>query len=128
MDLVAENALSFVIHSIDILQIATQTYILIVATTKNDFDWGAINSTVLSRRIAKEILYYLCICNATIWITNSFIEGHYKRAQDARILVFGKTGWTGIAQSTYPLALFYRYHSVHMCMKVIDKVKRKPKS
>ena len=118
---VAENALTFVMNSIDIAQIAIQTFALMIATSNLTFNWN-VNDPQRVKHYITEVLYYLCVCNGAKWVTDSFIEGHYLRSSEAKILVFGDTTWTGITQTTYPLVLFYRFHSVHMTLKVIDKI------
>lgn len=119
----AESALTFVTNTLDITQISMQTFVLILTTAPGPLRW--CSETTRSKRmkyIITEILYYLSVCNAAKWVTDSFVEGHYLRLSEAKILVFGKSTWTAITQATYPLVLFYRFHSVHMILKVIDKI------
>lgn len=120
-ELLAENALNIVMDSVDIAQVGTQTFALIIATMGLPFVWHG-GDPQRYKHILKELLYFLCVCNAAKWITDSFIEGHYLKSSEAKILVFGETTWTAITQTTYPLVLFYRFHSVHMVLKVIDKI------
>mgnify|MGYP001791810859 FL=1 len=121
----AENALTFVTNTVDITQISIQSFALILATASANFRWNTESSEyVKAKYIITEILYYLCVCNAAKWVTDSFIEGHYLRSSEAKILVFGETTWKAITQATYPLVLFYRFHSVHMVLKVIDKINK----
>lgn len=120
-ELVAENALNFVTNSMDVVQIAVQTSALILATMGKTFNWRTEDAGK-AKHILSEVLYYLCVCNAAKWITDSFIEGVYLKSSEAKILVFGETAWTAITQTSYPLVLFYRFHSVHMILKIIDNI------
>lgn len=114
--------LTFFINIIDILQIAIQTFILILAESNqgNRIAWRVGGKR--KKHWFKEILWYLCVCNFSKWVTDSFIEGHFLQISEAKDLVFGAKVWTAITQSAYPLVLFYRFHSVHMIIGVIGVI------
>ena len=114
--------ITFFTNSLDVFQIAIQTFILLVSqeTKKDEVRWSHNESR--SKYFLKEIFRYLCVCNFFKWFTDSFIEGHFLKNSEAKTLVFGEPTWTGITQSAYPLVLFYRFHSVHMLLNAIDRL------
>mgnify|MGYP001795627435 CR=1 FL=1 len=81
---VAENALIFVMNSIDIAQIAIQTFALVIATSNLPFNWNDVNDPQRVKHYITEVLYYLCVCNGAKWVTDSFIEGHYLRSKRSK--------------------------------------------
>jgi len=103
---------NFFTNIIDIVQIAMQT-LLILIMKENVNNHLPIDLNYLT----------LCACNFFKWVTDSFIEGHFfLKSSETKTLVFSETTWTAITQTTYPLVLFYRFHSVHMILELLDKI------
>lgn len=113
--------LNFFTNIIDIFQIGAQTLLLFLAESSiSVLTWCEDRSK--KKSLLRELLWYLCVCNFAKWVTDSFIEGHFLKNSEAKTLVFGSTRWTAITQSTYPLVLFYRFHSVHMIVRLTDTI------
>lgn len=115
--------ITFVTNVLDIHQISIQTLLLILARVKEGSRVQWETGDARKKYFLKEILWYLCVCNFSKWVTDSFIEGRFLKESQVKDLVFGgETTWTAITQSTYPLVLFYRFHSVHMILGVMGKI------
>jgi len=116
---------NFFTDTIDIVQIAMQTLLILIMkeNVNNHFPIDLNYLTTKKQNIFLQSLWYLCACNFFKWVTDSFIEGHFfLKSSETKTLVFGDTTWTAITQTTYPLVLFYRFHSVHMILELVDKI------
>ena len=107
---------------LDILQISLQTFLLITAEGNHGtpIEWD--NRQELKCKVLKEILWFLCVCNACKWISQSFLEDHILSNSEAKTLVFHVEKRTAITQGTYPLVLFYRFHSAVMLLAMQYKL------
>ena len=114
--------LTFFNNAIDILQIALQTFLLVLAKSNHNTTINWRENQERKKYLFKETLWYLCVCNFSKWVTDSFVEGNLLKNSEAKNLVFGSQTWTGITQSVYPLVLFYRFHSVHMILGVMGAI------
>jgi len=116
---------NFFTNIIDIVQIAMQTLLILIMkeNVNNHLPIDLNYLTTNKQKIFLQSLWYLCACNFFKWVTDSFIEGHFfLKSSETKTLVFSETTWTAITQTTYPLVLFYRFHSVHMILELLDKI------
>ncbi|KAF6021304.1 hypothetical protein EB796_020387 [Bugula neritina] len=116
---------NFFTNIIDIVQIAMQTLLILIMkeNVNNHLPIDLNYLTTKKQKIFLQSLWYLCACNFFKWVTDSFIEGHFfLKSSETKTLVFSETTWTAITQTTYPLVLFYRFHSVHMILELLDKI------
>lgn len=67
----------------------------------------------------REMVTFLIICNVTIWVTNTFNMEKFHLNQYVR-RCFGDDAWMLVKHATFPLMLFYRFHS-SVCLADIWK-------
>lgn len=68
----------------------------------------------------RELLMFLIVCNVTMWITETFEIRPHSDSDDPRSAYYGALFWTSITHLTFPLTMFYRFHS-SVCMVNIWK-------
>ena len=103
---------------IDLFQITIQTFLLILAEQGCDSKIKWKSGQRWKSHLLKEILWFLCVCNFCKWGSESFLEDYILKNSEPKSLVFTMSKRTAITQSTYPLVLFYRFHSAIMMLAV----------
>ena len=103
---------------LDILQTSLQTFLLITAEGNHGAPIKWVNRPDLKRKVLKEILWFLFVCNVFKWASQSFLEDYILSNSEAKTLVFHVEKRTAITQGTYPLVLFYRFHSAVMLLEM----------
>ncbi|XP_014254959.1 otopetrin-1-like [Cimex lectularius] len=79
------------------------------------------NSKALrSEKPGRELLTFLIVCNVTMWITETFEIKSHSDHNDPRSSYYGEFLWSTITHLTFPLTMFYRFHS-SVCMVDIWK-------
>ncbi|CAB0020517.1 unnamed protein product [Nesidiocoris tenuis] len=68
----------------------------------------------------RELLTFLIVCNVTMWITETFEIKSHSDLSDPRSHYYGQFLWACITHLTFPLTMFYRFHS-SVCMVDIWK-------
>ncbi|CAH1397844.1 unnamed protein product [Nezara viridula] len=68
----------------------------------------------------RELLMFLIVCNVTMWITETFEIKSHSNTNDPRSAYYGELIWSSITHLTFPLTMFYRFHS-SVCMADIWK-------
>jgi len=117
--------INFASDVIGMLQIGLQTFLILnMSKSLNEcnFKEKLKNFSTRKKSAFIEFLWYVCVCNVFKWVTDSFIEGHFLVITGSTKLVFGESTWTAITQASYPLVLFYRFHSGHMIFELIDNI------
>ncbi|XP_067949755.1 uncharacterized protein [Watersipora subatra] len=110
--------LTLLTNFIDIFQVSLQTY-FIIFSEGNLANWHQrLNGGNRKLCVFKEIVWYLCVCNFAKWISQSIFEDSLLRNSEAKTLVFSVDRRTAITQTTYPLVLFYRFHSGVMLLSM----------
>jgi len=123
--LIKIGAMDFVSNTIGMLQVGLQTFFILnmsESLNERNFKEKLKNFSSKKKTAFIEFLWYMCVCNFFKWVTDSFIEGHFLVITGSMTIVFGESTWTAITQTCYPLVLFYRFHSVHMILELIDDI------
>jgi len=121
--LIQIGQMNFASNTIGMLQVGLQTFFILnmsESLNERNFKEKLKSFSPRKRTAFLKCLCYVCVCNLFKWITDSFIEGHFLIITGSAELVFGKSTWTAITQTCFPLVLFYRFHSWHMILELID--------
>lgn len=96
-------------------QVICQTMLLIIGQR-------AKRTTQTSSEWKQEMLWYLAICNGSKWVLDSLINGSVSKNNPAKAVVFSGLTWKAISKSISPLHLFYRFHSMHLCVALKQRL------
>lgn len=115
--LITMTKLDFFTDLTTMFQISVQTVLIVLSESL------VIEQTVrrlnIKLSVLREVILYISVCNFAIWCTDSFLDGHLLTKTTAFHLIFGENRWQSVKRSTYPLVLFYRFHSLQMLIKQI---------
>ena len=110
-----QSKMLFATFTLDIVQIFTQTVILILISN-SQFVWSHI--TGYKRATLKFLLQFLAMSNFVNWLNGSFLEFDMVRETPWNQAIYTRMVWTGLLQVSLPVALFFRIHSVHSLMEI----------
>lgn len=113
-EVLQQSQLDFSIYFFDILQVLIQTFVILYVSS-DKFRWPDSDKY---RLILHILLQVLGTSNLLAWINGSFLEFHLIATTPWAVLAYGPDLWTGLAQFTLPMALFFRIHSVHILLKM----------
>ena len=114
-DVKFQSKMLFATFTLDIVQIFTQTVILILISN-SQFVWSHI--TGYKRATLKFLLQFLAMSNFVNWLNGSFLEFDLVRETPWNQAIYTGMVWTGLLQVSLPVALFFRIHSVHSLMEI----------
>ena len=103
---------------VDILETIGQTYVLIAISSDIQITKSIIKAGGFNRAVFGFVFQALAVENLMFWLNSSFIDFGIIQNIPWNIAVYGKSIWPGLAQFTLPLALFFRFHSVHIILEV----------
>lgn len=109
------GALLFTSNLIVIAQVICQTLLLIIGQR-------AKRSSQASSDWKQEMLWYVAICNGAKWMLDSLIDGTVSKNNPVKAVVFSSLKWKAISTSISPLHLFFRFHSMHLCVSLKNKL------
>uniref|UniRef100_A0A0K8TBB5 Otopetrin-3 n=1 Tax=Lygus hesperus TaxID=30085 RepID=A0A0K8TBB5_LYGHE len=78
------------------------------------------SKSLRGKKPGRELLTFLIVCNVTMWITETFEIKSHSDLSDPRSTYYGQFLWSSITHLTFPLTMFYRFHS-SVCMVDIWK-------
>lgn len=99
---------SLIDHLVLVFQVIFQTMLLIGGQY-------ASKSTSPIRSIKSEFLWYIAVCNAARWVTDSFFDTTVSQINPIKQIVYPADMWIVISRALFPLMLFYQFHSAHLC-------------
>uniref|UniRef100_A0A914UJ15 Otopetrin n=1 Tax=Plectus sambesii TaxID=2011161 RepID=A0A914UJ15_9BILA len=104
----------FIAHVMRLIQVLLQT-IFILRTSR----MAATTSIMQHQKPGREVVTFLMVVNMALFLVGTF-EGQKSSVNQALIDYYGQRTWAFVAQSTVPLAIFYRFHS-SVCLVEIWK-------
>lgn len=114
----SEGGFYFANFLCDAVQVVAQTY-LIVCILHRDFRMRIRSK--FRQKLFLISLQFIGMSNLMFWVCGSFLAFGVFQRTPWSVLFYGSTAWTVINQFTSPLALFFRFLSMHMIWELYHK-------
>ena len=114
-EVLTQSEWNFATNIVDMTQILVQSFLLI-SISSHKFCWSLVQGATMTW--IKFFLQFLAISNFINWLNASFLEFQLFQKILWNTVIYSWSAWTGLLQLLFPVALFFRFHTVHTLMEV----------